>query len=241
LENNERITIIAQVKVLKDIFFSPERAFKEINKRPKWLIAFLIIGIGTIMTNYFILPFANRVATFSVASDTSYNEAENILNMMKSMQIIGIFLLPLFLLIGFLFTAVILWLIIRIFSDETEFKKIFSMVVHSRIILFMGSLLSLIILQLRGLQSIKSAADIQVSLGLDLFLRNPDLDLPLKAFLSNINVFSIWWIVLISLGISIAAKISRTKAIVIAIFFWLFSTAIQIGIASLIGSLGKIG
>lgn len=78
MENNERVTIIAQVKIIRDIFFSPERAFKEINKRPEWLIAFLVIGIGTIITNYLILPFANRAATLSIAPDTSYNETEKI-------------------------------------------------------------------------------------------------------------------------------------------------------------------
>lgn len=173
--------------------------------------------------------------------DINLQQIENELKFMKRYQTIGIVLSPLFLIIKFIFTSAILWLIIQLFA-ELDFKRLFSVVVHCGIIPFLGSILSLIILQLRGLQSIKSAVDIQVSLGLDLFFRNPDLNLPLRAFLSNINVFSVWWIILISLGISIIAKISRTKAIVITIFFWLFSAMIQVGIASLISSLsGKIG
>ncbi|MFQ6084389.1 MAG: YIP1 family protein [Candidatus Aminicenantia bacterium] len=240
MRNIEKVTIIEQIKIIKDIIFSPTKAFKKINRKPKWLIVFLTIGVGTMIISYLTLPFVVQVATLSIPPDISPNEAENVLNTMKPMRVIGIFLSPLFLLIGFLIIAVILWLIVQLFS-EVDFKRIFSIVVHCGIITFLGSVLTLIILQLRGLRSIKSAADVQVSLGLDIFLRNPDLSLAFKTFLSNINVFSIWWIVLITLGISITSKISKTKSAFIAIFFWLFSTAIQIGLASLTGSLGKIG
>lgn len=176
-----------------------------------------------------------------MSSELSSEQAGWIAQSAKSLTIVSATLSPFYLIIKFIIISVVLWIIISFFSDEADFKKIFSVVVHCGIITFLGSVLTLIILQLRGVDSIKSSTDVQVSLGLDIFLQNPDLSLPLKAFLSNINVFSIWWIVLITLGISITSKISRTKATLIAMFFWLFSTAIQVGIASLIGSLWKIG
>ncbi len=231
---------IKQIEIIKDIIFSPTKAFQGIDKKPKWLIAFSVIAVGTFIVNYLSLPFIVQVAKLSIPPGMSPNEFENKFNTMKLMLIIGIFS-PLFLLIGFLFIALILWLIISLFSDEADFKKTFSMVVHCGIIPFLGSVLTLIILQLRGVNSIKSAVDAQVSLGLDIFLRSQDLSLPFKVFLSNINVFSIWWVLLLALGISITSKISKTKSAFIAIFLWLFSVAVQIGIASLTNSLGKVG
>lgn len=236
----KKVTIAEQFNRITGTVISSTKTFTKINSKPTWLIAYLTIGTGAILIGSLISPFIIQAQIVSMPSDMSLQQIENALKFMKRFQIIGIALSPLLLILKFLIISVVLWLIVQFFT-EVDFKRIFSVVVHCGIITFLGSILSFIILKLRGFQSIKSAVDIQVSLGLDIFLRNSDINLPFKAFLSNINVFSIWWIVLISLGISIAAKISRTKAIVIAIFFWLLSTAIQIGIASLIGSLGKIG
>lgn len=232
----EKVIISEQFSRLTGIIFSSSKTFEELNNRPTWLVAFFTIGFGVILITFLISPFMMHAQAASLPSDMSLQQFESGLKFVQRYQIIGIVLSPLFLIIKFIFTSAILWLIIQLFS-EVDFKRMFSVVVHCGVILFLGSIITFIILKLRGLQSIKSAADVQVSLGLDLFLRNPDLNLPLKAFLSNINVFSVWWIILISLGISIIAKISRTKATLITTFFWLFGTAIQIGIASLISSL----
>ena len=236
----EKVIISEQFSRLTGIIFSSSKTFEELNNRPTWLVAFFTIGFGVILITFLISPFMMQAQTASMPSDMSLQQIENVLKFAKRFQIIGIVLSPLFLIIKFIFTSAILWLIIQLFS-EVDFKRMFSVVVHCGVILFLGSIITFIILKLRGLQSIKSAADVQVSLGLDLFIQNPDLNFPLKAFLSNINVFSVWWIILVGLGISIIAKISRTKATIITAFFWLFSTMIQVGIASLIGSLGKIG
>ena len=236
----KKVAIAEQFNRITGTVFSSTKTFTKINSKPTWLIAYLTIGTGAILIGSLISPFIIQAQIVSMPSDMSLQQIENGLKFMKRYQTIGIALSPLLLMLKFLIISAVLWLIVQLFT-EVDLKRIFSVVVHCGVITFLGSILSFLILRLRGLHSIKSAADVQVSLGLDIFLRNSDLDLPLKAVLSNINVFSIWWIVLISLGISIAAKISRTKAIVIAIFFWLFSTAIQVGIASLIGPLGKIG
>jgi len=236
----KKVTIAEQFNRITGTVFSSTKTFTKINSKPTWLIAYLTIGTGAILIGSLISPFIIQAQIMSMPSDISLQQIENGLKFMKRYQTIGIALSPLLLILKFLIVSAVLWLIVQLFT-EVDFKRIFSVVVHCGVITFLGSILSFIILKLRGLQSIKSAADIQVSLGLDLFLRNPDLDLPLKAFLSNINVFSIWWIVLISLSLSITGKISRIKATVMAIFFWFFSTAIQVGIASLIGPLGKIG
>jgi len=73
-----------------------------------------------------------------------------------------------------------------------------------------------------------------VFLGLDLFFRNKNISLPLKAFLDNINMFSLWWILLMSIGLSIFTKLSRRKAAMIIFVIWSFNILLQVGLASLI-------
>jgi len=233
----KNMAINNQVKSIIDIQFSPSKVFNEINKTPFWLIAYIFIAIGTIFIRLLYFPFLKQIFLISWSPEL----AKPIAQSAKSFTIISAALSPLYLILKFFIIAIILWIIVQLFTLEINFKKIFSLVVHCGIITFLGSVLTLLILHLRGLDSIKNSADIQVSLGTDLFLGNLDLSLPLKVFLSNINLFSIWWIVLLTLGISIISKISRTKSSFIAVFLWLFSTAIQVGIASLQNSLAKIG
>ena len=219
--------MIEQIKIIRNIIFQPRKAFEDINKKPNWLTIFIILAIGTIIINYLTLPFMMKITKLSISSYISPDEAEKVLETAKRMQIMGIFSSPLLLLIGFLIVALVIWLAVNLFS-EVDFKRIFSMVVYCGIIPFFSSVLSLIILEIRGLQSIENAMDIQVSLGLDIFLPKSDLSLPLKMVLSNINVFSIWWVVLIGLGISVISKISKFKSFFIAGFFWLVSNIIKI-------------
>ncbi len=237
----EKVTFTNQLRNIVDMLFSPSKVFNGINKAPFWLTAYLFIATGTIIIRILYFPIMKQVSFVSFSSEFSSEQLRGIVQTAKSFNIISAALSPIYLLIKFIIIALLLWLMVMLFSDKVDFEKIFSLVVHCGIITFAGSVLSLIILQLRGLHSIEKATDVQVSLGLDIFLRNPDLNLPFKTFLSNINLFSVWWIVLITLGISITSKISRIKSAFVAIFFWIFSTAVQIGIASLLGSLGNIG
>lgn len=165
----EKVIISEQFSRLTGIVFSSSKTFEELNNRPTWLVAFFTIGFGAILIGFLVSPFIIQAQTVSMTPDINLQQIENGLKFVKRYQTIGIVLSPLFLIIKFIFTSAILWLIIQLFS-EVDFKRMFSVVVHCGVILFLGSIITFIILKLRGLQSIKSAADIQVSLGLDLFL-----------------------------------------------------------------------
>jgi len=228
----EKVTFINQLRNIIDMLFSPSKVFNEINKTPYWLTAYLFIAVGTIFIRLLYLPFLKR-ASLSMFSEPSVEQSNAIAQSVKSLTLVSASLSPLYLILKFFIITIILWFIVQLFTFETDFKKNFSLIVHCGIITFLASFLKLIILHLREIDSIKSTAEIQISLGIDIFLKNLDLSLPFKTFLSNINLFSVWWIVLLASGISITSKISRTKSTFIAVFLWIFGTAIQVGVVYL--------
>lgn len=230
-------SLIKEVRNIIDIIYRPSKVFNEINKAPSWLVAYIFITLGTIVIRLLYFPVLKRI--FLSYWNPEYSKP--LIQTAKSLTILSASFSPFYLILKFLIISIILWLFVQLFAFETNFKKIFSIVVYCGIIAFLGSVLTLLILYLRGLESIKSGADIQVSLGIDLFLKSLNLSLPFKTFLSKINILSIWWIVLMALGISISSKISRTKSTLIAILLWLFSTGIQVGLVSLQTSLLKLG
>ncbi|MFW6172774.1 MAG: YIP1 family protein [Elusimicrobiota bacterium] len=229
--------IVNQAENIIDIVFSPSKVFNKISRNSFWLLAYIFIAIGTIFFRILHFPFIKQIFLSSWPPEA----AKSLIQSARSLTIISAALAPLYLILKFFIIAIILWLLVLLFTLETNFKKIFCLVVHCGIITFLGSILTILILYMRGLDSIESWTDIQISLGIDLFLGNIDLSLPFKTFLSNINLFSIWWIVLLMLGISIISNIPRIKSAFIAVFLWLFSTMFQVGIASIQSSLAKIG
>lgn len=231
-EKKNEVPIGDQFNRVMQSIFSPSKAFQELDNKPAWLIAFLIIGTGTFLISYFTSPYIVQAGISDLPSNINSEHYENIVKLLQRSQFVGLALSPLFMFLKLLINALILWLVTNLFT-ELKFKKLFSLVVHCGIITFLRAILSYIILRLRGLQSIKSPADLQVFLGLDMFTRNQELSLPLKVFLNNINVFSLWWIWLLGLGLSIFTKISRKKTLMIVVFIWLFGTILQVGIASL--------
>lgn len=231
--------VLEQFNNIIGVFFSSQRTFLRLKSNPSWLVTFLLIAAGTILISFIISPFVIQAQIVSFPSEVGPQQIEDGMRFIKRYQTIVIFLSPLFLIIKFLVNSAILWLIVQLFR-EADFKRVFSLVVHCALIQLLGSIVSLIVLKLRGIQSIRSAADLQVYFGLDMFLRNQELNIPLKAFLSSINLFSIWWIILVILGLSIITEISKSKATLIAVSFWLFSTMIQVGFASLLGSVNTV-
>ena len=149
----EKVIISEQFSRLTGIIFSSSKTFEELNNRPTWLVAFFTIGFGVILITFLISPFMMHAQAASLPSDMSLQQFESGLKFVQRYQIIGIVLSPLFLIIKFIFTSAILWLIIQLFS-EVDFKRMFSVVVHCGVILFLGSIITFIILKLRGLQSI---------------------------------------------------------------------------------------
>lgn len=151
----------------------------------------------------------------------------------RTFTLITTSLIPLVTLIRWGIIAGIITITTGMFTDKLRFKQSFSIISYSSVILLLGSIVNTAALYIRGLDAISSPRDLWL-IGLN-FWGQETLGVPFSLFLSEITVFSVWYLTLVALGLTVVADISKIKAAFVSVFVWLLGVGFKIGMA-LIGS-----
>jgi|GEM_PF-5116821 hypothetical protein len=226
------VRIINSLRNLLGIIFSPSQTFRHLKENPNFIIPALIIISGMILITILLSSFV-----IEAGKDFKIEEIEPTgIIIMKSFSII----IVLILLIGnWLFKSLFLWFFIQLFNGKGKFNHILSITCYSAIIPFLKEILNLILICIKTPSKITNLSSLQFAYGLDIFFSSEKISQTLYTFLGKINFFSIWHMTVLIIGISIISEFNKTKSTFIVLFYWLFSTTIQIGIISLAGSLVK--
>jgi len=93
------IKLYSESKKSLQIFLSPLNVFQELDKKPTWLLPFLIISIGTFIIAYLTSPYSIQAGISNLPSDMSPDQHQSLLRTIQKSQTIGIVLSPLFIFI----------------------------------------------------------------------------------------------------------------------------------------------
>jgi Yip1 domain len=227
-------TILLQLKAIGDTYIAPDETFAAIDKAPRWIVLLLVLTIGNILVTHATIPFVLKAVEVSMPQGSTAHQITDIRAHITLGQQIGVFFTPLLLVLKWTIFAGLLWLAVVLATGDGDYKRLFSLAAHANLISFAGSLFVLVILHLRGIDVIQSAADLQPAIGLNLVL-HPQNRIVLM-FLGSINLFEIWYVVVLVIGlVKLAPGITKLQAATIASGFWLVICMVQIGITLLSG------
>ena len=226
--------MIAALTILIDVFGEPSAAFKALKNRPRWLVVFVVISLIAIGSAWAILPFTQEIAHAKMLSsgmdEAQIDRAQEITG---KFSFIGLFFAPVALLIKWLLFSGLLYLAAGLLAatEELRFKTVYASVVHAELILVLAGLVNAaLLLYFRDVDAIESVADLQVIPGLHFLLADGADNIRLATFLSHINPFTIWYIVVLTSGVSIVAEFSKVKAGMLATTVWLLSVLLQVAL-----------
>ncbi len=213
-------TEMSAMQKIIGIFSAPRQTFEAIDQKPTWLLPFLI-GIVIFMifqTLTVDIQMAERFETMEAQGRLTPEQLDAArTQMMGPAKYIGYIAGPIVWLIMILIMAAIFYVAANLMiGGDSSYKKVFAIVCWSGLI---GSL-SLIIMTLL----ILSKGTMQgVALDLTILLDTPPLGgekSALYRIFSNINVFTIWQIVLWIIGLSVSYKAITKKAAVPILSLW---------------------
>lgn len=205
---------------LINIIIEPGKAFEHIKEKDDWWIPFIGIVIVTIIFLWITGPAMTRIQAQQMAQMGIDREIP------RAAELLKYILAPLAALIGFLFVSLILWFLGNSFGGDWNYIKALDLYSYSSVIQIIRSILNTSLLLVRGTPNITTFRDLNVATGLNLFFspENPKL----YAFLSGIEVFSVWQFILIAYGISEITGISKKKAAIAAVILFIISIGINI-------------
>jgi len=150
--------------------------------------------------------------------------------MNKSVTVTSL-LTPALLFLRWLLLALIIWLTAAVFLDALTYKKALTIVAYSYLPILARDAVTCVVLLMRSDAALRNADGMTVALGLNLLF--PSMQLPWSAIIGSINLFEIWFVTLLVVGISKAARATPLRALGIVLPTWIIAVVLQSALATL--------
>lgn len=201
------------------IFVSPSKVFDDIaDGKATWWQPWVWVSLIYMVAGYFSMPIQRAVLDMN----PSNLPAEQLDKQIEAFEKFGIFQLlatpVLFLVIG-LIVAGLGYILVSILSERANFKKFFTIYFYGGIIAALATVVSVLAVRMKGVETLRVPEDAQFSIGLSFMA--PTDGVVLKSILSGIEFFSIWCLVVIAMGLMHVFGMRRNPAIYCVIPLWL--------------------
>jgi hypothetical protein len=205
------------MKHLGGVFVSPLAVFSRLRELPRWFLAFTCTA-GC----FFLLAWLGgcwRNLSQGLEPSSLLSPA------LISPLIVGIVSLS---------TTALIYLLSRIVGREearfTRFRSLYSVNIHCGLIFLLGEIVNFLLIRTSLLGDYTPPLRGRFPVGLDLFLLGvDDPSLYLSMILHSTSIFLIWYLVVLSLGISTVTGLSRKKSAAIVMIVWCVAVGMALG------------
>lgn len=209
------------------VLFSPKATFEDINRKPDWLVPLIVVVLIALISSYVFLSHADLLELVKAQIEKSGRPMppdEALQGSLKITPIISYGAVLIFVPVGSLVVAGILFVVFSfMLGVETTFKKVFSVNMYASMSGVVKSIIAIPILFVRQPTEFGNPADIvRSNLGI-LFDSSQKV---LLALGKSIDVFTIWYLVLLAMGmVGVSKNLTLKKSMITLIVLWAIVTA----------------
>jgi hypothetical protein len=223
-ENMGRDTSTGFFDRLGWIFYAPSRVFQDIERGAvSWWEPLIWLGLLNMLITFISLPIQRLMLEMN---DQGLPEEllEKLIEFWPLVATFEVISAPIVVLLVAFITGLIGYIFVSIIAAQSSFRQFFTLYLYASILGTAGGLLSILVVRFgKGLQTIRSPEDAVFSIGLN-FLAPSD-NVLLEAVFSSIDLFAMWALVVVALGLMHVFKMTRNQAIGCVVPFWLMSIA----------------
>jgi hypothetical protein len=206
-----------------DIFYQPAQVFerRRDGKFGMVLLAYVIIaGVLFFALHNGLAPVIDAEIAKAAAAAAAKNPqltADQLASMQGTMEKFGKIGFIVFLPVGIFIAGALLWIAAKIVGAGVAFGAAMMIATYSQIPRIVETILNAVQGLLLAPESITSHYSVQI--GPARFL-DPHANPFLLAILGGLDLFTIWVVVLIAIGISVVARVSRSTGAIAAVIVW---------------------
>jgi len=179
-----------------------------------------------------IMVESARVGMLARGADVTPEQLQQTQDIMMMMGRVAAYGSSIMLLVMIAITALVIWVLGAIMGGAgVTFGRAFGVAAAAAVIRpFLYSIYATVILNMNPptIRRPEDAATITPTLGLDLVLSGPDTPVWMHAFFARIDLFLLWYAVLIVTGCVGVMKLSKGQGITVATILWLFGTLVAV-------------
>lgn len=215
--------------------FAPTGVFEEQRDTPTFWMPWLLVSIAFAAVSVLLSPF--QVQAMKIAAEAG---GRPLPPGFEKFALIGVAATPIVVLVMTLVAAVFLWLPLMATASEVRFKGLMCVTIFAWPIAILQQVLNYVVLSIRGVDSVQSVKDMQVSLGLDLLLSaDAQVGTFVRTLLQGIGPLQVWSVVIVASGLMALEKVSSGKAWTAATVSYLAVLVVSAGVAAMF--MGRAG
>lgn len=212
-ENNEIQSRLSLGEKIKYFFINPQKLFEDYMQDGKYAITMLIVIAlsvivavvqGILLRDVLKGAVDSQLNTMPGMDPAALGIAQSVANVTTSPIFVAITTIV-GTLISIYFYTLIYWLVSKIFKGTASYSQMVGVYVISRFAVLIGSVINLIYTVIVN-KPIDVNATANLSFG--------------NVLLGHLNVFGIWQMVLLVIGIAVVAGISKKKSIGVVVIIW---------------------
>ncbi len=225
------------------VLLAPVKTFESISERPTWLAPLILLMItGAIAAGLVTqkMDFADVIQTRieQQGQDVPEEQIEQIVSLMERFGwVFGLLGAVIFQPLGYLIVALVLFLAFKM-AGEIDFQRAFSVTLHSMMPFVILTLLTIGLIFGResiDAQMLQTQGLVLSNLG---FLASTESPPALAALLRSFDFFTLWVLVLLTLGFSTVAKVKTVNSAVIVFGSWVAWVVVKVGWAAVTAMFG---
>lgn len=207
---------------VRDVVLQPSSTFADVAERPNWLAPLLVVGIGTMIVAVLMKPAleALQFATILESEALGPDEREAALAAIEAWSWIGVVIAPVAFAIVTAILAFLFWGWAAVVgARNAEYPVALAALAYAGVVGWIQGLLQALVVGLKGAETVAREGGPPL-FGLSLFLDRGDLPALAWGMIANVNLFSIWFAVLVGVAGIHALKASKGAATVAAVGVW---------------------
>jgi hypothetical protein len=232
---------LSQAERFVDAFIAPTKTFQDILRNASWWLPCILMIVFSCASNFVV---DKQVGFERVYENQLHNtpKQEDQLNQLppdqKAQRInMGVkitkyvtFAVPVFLIVGFAFYALILWGSFNFgLGAKTTFNQVMAVCFYASLPYLLLNLITIVMLYF-GANT--EAFDIKNPAGTNLAYYLPDASPVVRALANRLDIIQLWTLALVVLGMATISKKTVMQSAMIVCAFWLVVTLIGVGAAA---------
>ncbi len=222
------------MKSIINLFAAPVELFEEQKAEAGWVIPLILVSVLGALTALLMQPAQAAIMAAQFGDSLPQEQLDIILEKASAFSIMPFIMVPISTLIRWALVGGVLLLVSMLFAGNLSYKKAFSIIGWSSVILAIEGLVNMGLVHIGGIESVSTMGDLART-GLNIFFSEGATGTGLYLLLSSITPFAVWYVILAGIGVQTIGEVSRNKAYAISGITWALGT----GFTVTMGALGK--
>lgn len=197
---------------------SPRRLFDDVARDAPWWQPFVWVSLLNMVVAYLSTPIQKQLVRLN-PNEVPPEQLQETLAAMDKFAVLGMVTTPVVVLLTSLVIAGISYIAVSVLAQAPSFRRHFTIYLYASLPVSVGLLLGTLVTHQRGIENIRSIEDAVASFG-PAALLEPGQRI-LYPVLSTLDLFSIWFYVLVAMGASYVFGMKRGAALLVVIPVWL--------------------